>query len=94
MNENRNVLWIALAGVLIVLAVAYLLARPPMDAAAPSAGAPAATAPAGTPAAEGPLAPAVPVLPPEPTPTPTPAPATVPEAPASGAPAPPAESPR
>lgn len=63
MNQNKNVLWIALIGVAVVLLVAFLLAKKPGDAGPPSAITPA-DAPAfpdGTP----PLAPAVPVLPPE-----------------------------
>ena len=63
MNQNKNVVWIALIGVAVVLLVAFLLAKKPGDAGAPDPIIPSSAPgfPEGTP----PLAPAVPVLPPE-----------------------------
>jgi hypothetical protein len=56
MNQNRNVLWIALIGLVLVLVIAYLFSRPD--------GATSQPAPANSlPPTEAPLAPATPVLP-------------------------------
>jgi hypothetical protein len=62
-NQNKNVLWIALIGVAVVLLVAFLLAKKPGEGgfSSPIAPSPAEPFPKDTP----PLAPAVPVLPPE-----------------------------
>ena len=72
MNENRNVIWIAVIGVAILLLVAVLL-RPHSDDMAPvnpETGAPLTSAPGENAFPnDPPLAPAVPVLPPE-TPAP------------------------
>lgn len=75
MNENRNIIWIAVIGVAILLLVAVLL-RPHSNDLAPVN--PETGAPLTSGTSEGafpndpPLAPAVPVLPPEPgAPSPT-----------------------
>ncbi len=68
MNQNKNVIWIAAIGVAVVLLVAFLLSKKPGDSALPSPITPS-TAP-DFPKDTPPLAPAVPVLPPEDVPGP------------------------
>ncbi len=85
MNENRNVIWIAVVGVVIALMAAYLFTRPQSPPSVITS-APPITLPADTP----PLAPAVPVLPPDPNADSAPPPVSAPApevAPAPDAPA-------
>ena len=68
MNENRNIVWIAIIGVVILILVALLLSGPQGDGpaiSAPESGAPTDTRQNAFPNYPT-LAPAVPVLPPEP----------------------------
>ncbi len=88
MNQNKNVIWIAAIGVAIVLLVAFLLSKKPADSGPPSLVTPSSAPafPDGTP----PLAPAVPVLPPEAAPSPAPVePTPVEPKPVEPAPSPP-----
>jgi hypothetical protein len=79
MTGNRNALWIAVIGAVIVIVVAYMLGRPRTDGASVPAGAPAISdvGPGNAPTLpvnnafpnDPPLAIAVPVLPPDPNAT-------------------------